>query len=261
MKTATRNILAIVGVLLVAGIVSVVEIDFSRLIPPKTTGPCFNSDYWDARYEKSQKAKLQPTIKGIDVSHHNGNIKWDVLAEKDHIRFVYIKATEGATVVDNKFAKNAVSAKNAGILVGAYHFLTTASSAEKQFENFKAAVDASKIDLLPVLDAEKMSHNHPMTKQEYVRHVRKWVDLCKKEYGKAPILYCSQQHYRTYFKKHFKDCLFWCGDVDAKRVFVNREKWTIWQKTIRELNGTSDRVDFNVLAPGVRLEDILLHSS
>ena len=87
MKTATRNILAIVGVLLVAGIVSVVEIDFSRLIPPKTTGPCFNSDYWDARYEKSQKAKLQPTIKGIDVSHHNGNIKWDVLAEKDHIRF------------------------------------------------------------------------------------------------------------------------------------------------------------------------------
>ena len=204
MKTATRNILAIVGVLLVAGIVSVVEIDFSRLIPPKTTGPCFNSDYWDARYEKSQKAKLQPTIKGIDVSHHNGNIKWDVLAEKDHIRFVYIKATEGATVVDNKFAKNAVSAKNAGILVGAYHFLTTASSAEKQFENFKAAVDASKIDLLPVLDAEKMSHNHPMTKQEYVRHVRKWVDLCKKEYGKAPILYCSQQHYRTYFKKHFK---------------------------------------------------------
>lgn len=261
MKRITRNILITIGGLLIAGIVSEISFGFRIIRPGDLAIHCFDSDYWDAKYEKSQKAKLQPTIKGIDVSHHNGNIKWDVLAEKDHIRFVYIKATEGATVVDNKFAKNAVSAKNAGILVGAYHFLTTTSSAEKQFENFKAAVDASKIDLLPVLDAEKMSHNHPMTKQEYVRHVRKWVDLCKKEYGKAPILYCSQQHYRTYFKKHFKDCLFWCGDVDAKRVFVNREKWTIWQKTIRKLNGTSDRVDFNVLAPGVRIEDILLHSS
>ena len=205
MKTATRNTLAIAGLLSIVGIVSSVEIDFSRLIPSKTTGPCFDSDYWDAKYEKSLKAKLKPEIKGIDVSHHNGSIKWDILAEKDHIQFVYIKATEGATIVDNMYAKNTVSAKDAGILVGAYHFLTTASSAEKQFENFKAAVNTTRIDLLPVLDAEKMSVNHPMTKKEYVKHVRKWVDLCKKEYGKAPIIYCSQEHYRTYFKKHFKN--------------------------------------------------------
>ena len=261
MKRVTRNILAITGVLLISGIVSVVEIDFSRLIHPKTTGPCFNKDYWDTKYKKSLKVKLQSNIKGIDVSHHNGSIKRDILAEKEHIQFVYIKATEGATIVDNMYAKNTVSAKDAGILVGAYHFLTTASSAEKQFENFKAAVNTTRIDLLPVLDAEKMSVNHPMTKKEYVKHVRKWVDLCKKEYGKAPIIYCSQEHYRTYFKSHFKDCPFWCGDVGATRKYVDREKWIIWQKTIRKLKGTSGSVDFNVLAPGVSLEDILLCSS
>ena len=261
MKRITRNIIITVGGLLIAGIVSDINFDFRIIRPGDLAIHCFDSDYWDAKYEKSLNAKLQPDVKGIDVSHHNGSIRWDILAEKDHIQFVYIKATEGATIVDNMYAKNTVSAKDAGILVGAYHFLTTASSAEKQFENFKAAVNTTRIDLLPVLDAEKMSINHPMTKKEYVKHVRKWVDLCKKEYGKAPIIYCSQEHYRTYFKSHFKDCPFWCGDVGATRKYVDREKWIIWQKTIRKLKGTSGSVDLNVLAPEASLEDILLCSS
>ena len=74
MKRSTGYLFALIGILLITGIVSAVEIDYSRLIPPKTTGPCFNEDYWAIKHEKSLKAKSHPDIKGIDVSHHQGNI-------------------------------------------------------------------------------------------------------------------------------------------------------------------------------------------
>lgn len=201
------------------------------------------------------------SIVGIDVSHHNGTIKWDVLSTKDKIQFVFIKATEGATVIDENYSKNAAGAKKAGIKVGAYHFFTTASSAEKQFSNFKNTAKATDLDLLPVLDAEAMSPKHSMSKGQYVKHARKWVDLCKKEYGKAPIIYSSVGFYRKYLKGHFDDCPFWTGDVYAKQAYVDGEQWVIWQKTIRKCHGTSERVDYNVLAKGKTLADISLHAT
>ena len=49
---------------------------------------------------------VESTIKGVDVSHHNGVIDWKKIAEKDGMQFVFIKATEGTTVVDGMFSKN-----------------------------------------------------------------------------------------------------------------------------------------------------------
>ena len=197
-------------------------------------------------------------VQGIDVSHHNGTIDWKTVATKDGMEFVFIKATEGATITDGMFAKNLSGAKAAGLAVGAYHFLTTSTDAESQFQNFRNLVKKEDIDLIPVLDAERMTKGHPMTTTDYVRHVRKWVDLCKDYYGISPILYCSQGHYREYFKGQFEDCMFWCGDVDASRAFVDGESWIIWQKSIRKLHGSSSRLDVNVIAPDRSLQDIKL---
>ena len=197
-------------------------------------------------------------IQGIDVSHHNGAIDWKTIATKDGMEFVFIKATEGATVVDRMFAKNRSGAKADGLMVGAYHFLTTSTDAESQFKNFQNVVKKEEIDLIPVLDAERMTKGHSMSASDYVRHVRTWVDLCKDQYGKSPILYCSQDHYRKYFKGHFKDCMFWCGDVDASWAYVNGESWIIWQKTIRKLHGSASKLDVNVITPDRSLQDIKL---
>ncbi len=214
---------------------------------------------------KSEPKRLarsgETTIIGIDVSHHNGVIDWKTIAEKDKMQFVFIKATEGATIVDGMFSKNRSAAKIAGLKVGAYHFLTTSSDAESQFNNFRKVVKKEDIDLIPVLDAEIMTKGHPMSETAYVRHVRKWINLCKDYYGKAPILYCSRGHYRRYFKAHFKECLFWCGDVDASREYVNGESWIIWQKTIQKCHGAKSKLDVNVLAPNRNIQDITLKST
>ena len=60
---------------------------------------------------------------GIDVSTHQGTIAWARVAD-DGIRFAYIKATEGADHVDDRFAENWDGAGAASLDRGAYHFFT-----------------------------------------------------------------------------------------------------------------------------------------
>lgn len=62
------------------------------------------------------------TIRGIDISHHNGTVNFAALA--DRFDFAYLKASEGMWFVDAQYARNATAAQHAGFLVGAYHFLT-----------------------------------------------------------------------------------------------------------------------------------------
>src|SRR5690349_12591116 len=44
-------------------------------------------------------------VRGVDVSHYQGEIDWDVLAAQD-LDFAWIKATEGASHTDPRFAEN-----------------------------------------------------------------------------------------------------------------------------------------------------------
>ncbi|MGO8499592.1 GH25 family lysozyme, partial [Rhizobium ruizarguesonis] len=45
-------------------------------------------------------------IQGIDVSHHQGDIDWNVVASQANVRFALMKATEGGDNRDSKFADN-----------------------------------------------------------------------------------------------------------------------------------------------------------
>ena len=44
-------------------------------------------------------------VRGVDVSHYQGAIDWQVLSAQS-IQFAYIKATEGSSLVDEYFAQN-----------------------------------------------------------------------------------------------------------------------------------------------------------
>ncbi len=61
----------------------------------------------------------------IDISHHNGKIKWQEVANE--VDQCFIKATEGSTYVDPMLIKNAIAANTAGIKTGYYHFATPRS--------------------------------------------------------------------------------------------------------------------------------------
>lgn len=93
-------------------------------------------------------------FKGIDISHHNGNIDFTKV-KADGIQAVYMKATEGTTFVDNYLGTYYNGARSAGLKTGFYHFLVGTSSPETQAQNFYNNIKDKQSDLKPVLDVEK----------------------------------------------------------------------------------------------------------
>ena len=91
---------------------------------------------------------------GIDISSHQGFIDWAKVSSDKNIRFVYIKATEGATYRSPHYAHNITQARRYGLLVGSYHYLTSSSSIDEQFQNFSTYALRSVQDLVPMLDVE-----------------------------------------------------------------------------------------------------------
>lgn len=87
-------------------------------------------------------------IKGIDVSHHNGDINWK-LVKNSGIEFAIIRTGYGIkndSQIDRKFKLNIEGAKKAGIDVGVYHYSYATSS--------RQAVDEAKFCLQIVADYE-----------------------------------------------------------------------------------------------------------
>ena len=143
----------------------------------------------------------QTTVKGqqsvgIDLSHHNEISDWSRL----DVDFIYLKATEGTGWVDPLFNDYLKKARRHDIPVGDYHFMTTASSAKEQFASFKADVPEDLIDLVPVLDIERQSKGHILSKKQLQKHVLEWCRLCKHHYGSYPIIYSSLGFYQQNFK-------------------------------------------------------------
>src|SRR3954466_611445 len=104
------------------------------------------------------RAALAP---GIDVSHWQGTIDWLGVAGGGH-RFVFAKATEGATIVDATYPFNRTGAAGTGLRVGAYHFArptgsgdaAIVASAVSQADHFVDFAQPAAGDLPPVLDLE-----------------------------------------------------------------------------------------------------------
>lgn len=48
---------------------------------------------------------------GIDVSHYQGDIDWNIVVKNANISYAYLKATEGATLVDDTYEKIYVKLK------------------------------------------------------------------------------------------------------------------------------------------------------
>lgn len=86
-------------------------------------------------------------LRGIDVSHHQGQIDWRRVAADD-VAFAVIKATEGGDHVDDAFDRNLREARAAGLAVGAYHFFTFCRPGADQAKNFISVVPRDQ-PLLP----------------------------------------------------------------------------------------------------------------
>ncbi len=137
-------------------------------------------------------------VQGIDVSHWQGTMDWNAVAANG-TRFAYLKATEGVTFVDQRFATNYAGSYDAGLLRGAYHFaLPDVSSGAAQANYFVDHGGTWTPDgrtLPPVLDIEYNPYGDTcfgFTQQQMVAWVADFVTTMRTRIGRAPMIYTTR---------------------------------------------------------------------
>ncbi len=195
---------------------------------------------------------------GIDVSKHNGKIDWKEVSDNSNIQFVYIKASEGGTLGDRRYARNIKEARNAGLKVGSYHFFTSTRSAKEQFENFRKRVNKSQQDLIPMIDVEEKG-NRGCNREKLQASLKELTELMKAEYGKYPLIYSGHDFYNAYlapeFNRHYLFLARYGGD---KPQVKGGGKWNIWQYSeTGRIKGIKGKVDLDRFATGTTIRDIM----
>ena len=178
-------------------------------------------------------------VQGIDVSHFQGEIDWDVL-QNQGIDFAYIKATEGSSHVDEKFADNWRNASQTSMRIGAYHFFSFDSEGEQQAVNYRQTVGKLEGKMIPVVDVEYYGdkEKNPPTKEQVISELTDMLQALEQEYGVKPMLYTTYTVYYKYLSDSFTDYPLWIRNVYFSPNMNLKNKWTLWQYSDTDvLNG------------------------
>ncbi|HCQ72672.1 MAG TPA: hypothetical protein DIT75_04645 [Rikenellaceae bacterium] len=215
-------------------------------------------------YETGAKVPQGEWRYGIDISHHNADgIVWDsiyVLIDKrgrtirDHhlakdirpVSFVFIKATEGESMVDKDFKRNWRDAGMSGLRRGAYHFFRSSKDGKAQADLFiKTVGDLRFKDLPPVLDIETIHRGG--SRKRLNEEALKWLNTIERHYGKKPIVYAGASFAKDYLSKEITDNYpLWIAHYEKEKPAF--EGWTWWQFTDRAVvKGVPGLVDLSVI--------------
>ncbi len=187
-------------------------------------------------------------VYGLDISHYQRRIDWGKVEHatinEQPLRFVFIKASEGATQQDTNFASNFEQAGQHGFLRGAYHYFKPKVDAEQQAQNFISHVTLHVGDLPPVLDVEEVGN---LTNTELQSAVLMWLTLIERHYGIKPIIYTGYkfklQHLST---PVFDDYPYWIAHYYVKELEYTGT-WAFWQYSDRgQIDGIKGNVDCNI---------------
>lgn len=194
---------------------------------------------------------------GIDVHGDHGLVNWPQV-KASGISFAFIKATEGLTFKDKRFAAYLAEATAAGVLVGPYHWghpdtRPSEEGARSEAREFVKTIVASGWDkhkhARPVLDIEEIVGG------DCSAWVLAFCDEVTKLTTVAPIVYS----YTYWIRSHLKDPRLgayhlWLANYgvnDGRRNPVGDgegpwRNWTVHQYTSNGLvSGSVGRTDLN----------------
>ena len=186
---------------------------------------------WEGLLIIGEPINNQYSVYGIDVSHYQGEIKWNQIKEDMGITFAFIKATEGSKHVDEKFHKNWDKAKQSGVYVGAYHFFSFESDGKKQAENFIEHVSATPNTLPPVVDVEYYGKyaKKPLDKKKVQKQLDDFLYTIEEYYDKKPIIYTTMSCYEDYIAEYYNDYTLWIRNTYYRPYLNTNRQWVFWQ--------------------------------
>ncbi|WP_374454976.1 GH25 family lysozyme [Nocardioides sp.] len=204
------------------------------------------------------------SLDGIDISHHQSGRIDLTAAKRAGLRWMYVKATEGASFKDRTHRARVRQARSAGLPVGAYHFARPEgrdAAAEARF--FLANIDLRAGDMVPMLDLEDIGD---LTLAQLTEWTGVWVrtvnqEIRRKGLSGKPVIYTPFN-----LTKGF-GCLLWVARYsDDFRAPVIPRPWkraAIWQHSngtfgpVKNVPGVG-RVDVNAMHPDLPLSALRL---
>jgi GH25 family lysozyme M1 (1,4-beta-N-acetylmuramidase) len=122
---------------------------------------------------------------GLDISHHQ-DLGLDLAqCRREGIDFVFIKSSEGSAFIDAEFAANLAKARNAGVLVAAYHYVRSNASAAAQVANVARAVPRD-VPVIPDVEANSGG----------IGLIREFVDRLRAAGYRVPLSYIPRWYWQ-----------------------------------------------------------------
>jgi len=190
-------------------------------------------------------------VKGIDVSHWQGSIIWSEVYGAGY-RFAFVKASEGVGWADPNFGANMKDGRNAGLLMGAYHFARPdlGNNPKDEAEYFISVASEYLREgfLRPALDLEVGS---ALGKDALSNWVRVWMETVKNETGIEPIIYVNSNYANNYLDVSLAKYDLWIAHwTYDPSVFPNTgiwETWSFWQYSDKgSVPGITGNVDLDL---------------
>lgn len=192
---------------------------------------------------------------GIDVSAWQGDIDFEQVKNAG-ISIVYIKSSEGFSFVDPYFEQNYTNAKNAGLSVGFYHYVTARSvdEAVSQANFFVSTVAGKSPDCKLAMDFESFGNLGTDAINQIALTFMQNVQSLS---GKDVIIYSDEYNASNTFDD-LSNYPLWVAqyEVSEPTVSANWNSWAGWQYTDQgEIPGISAYVDRDKFTDAVFLDD------
>ena len=193
--------------------------------------------------------------KGIDVSSHQGNIDWNLVAQ-DGVEFAIIRVgyrgygSEGRLVVDEKFENNIKGATAAGIKVGVYFFSQAINEAEllEEANLVLEQIAPYKIECPVVYDVEKTSAQGRMNAISVEERTQLTKLFCQTiaDAGYRPMIYHNTEMGALLINiAELEDYDKWYASYSDQMFYPYDYK--IWQYSDKgKIQGISTDVDLNI---------------
>lgn len=193
---------------------------------------------------------------GIDVSSWQGEIDFSQV-KASGIEVVYIKSSEGFRSVDSYFEQNYANAKNAGLKVGLYHYVTARSveDAVKQANFFVSTISGKNPDCKLAMDFESFGS---LGREEINQIALTFMQTVKNVSGKDVIIYSDEYNANSTFESNLAIYPLWVAQYEVSEPTVREHwsNWAGWQYTDRgEVPGISSYVDRDKFTNEVFLDD------
>lgn len=181
-------------------------------------------------------------VHGLDMSHYQGDVWWETVGANSKMYYVYLKASEGGTRIDERYLHNIELARRYGLKVGSYHFYRPRQPQEEQLRNFRYQCRPQDQDLIPMIDVETASG---LSREELCDSLHRFLSLVEREYRQKPLIYTYENFYNRYLSSELNGYkLFIAKYSDTEPELIDDRDIFAWQYTSKGyIGGVSGYVD------------------